>query len=121
MAGRKPRPYPTPDRRSDPPLPAFCPTCAAPILVGWINENVIAVDAPTLNLVGEVNALLAGLRTYEVSGFGIARRLAEIIKMIPSPVITDVHRQHRCGIPPVRDDEKGIPRPTPHYGFTPPF
>jgi hypothetical protein len=110
------------EARSTVPVAAACPSCGARILIGWLGEaRVLALDAEALSLLGETQALIAGLATYEVSGFGMIRRGAEAIKYVPQPVVTDIHREHRCGTKPIEGAEKRIPKPAKYWGDDPPF
>jgi hypothetical protein len=113
MPGRKRRPYVYPSHlRHRAPRNGTCRSCGTRILVAYYDAMPRYWDRPALTPVGELDALLRGLRTWHVVGTEVYQRRAHSITEEPAPIYGDIHRDHKCGIPqPAGVAVKEIPKP----------
>lgn len=98
-----------------------CTKCAAVVMVGLDDDKVAApvrVDPPPLTPLGEVQVLMAGGHTFDLTytsrGYRIDPRRAARITAHPagSRDGTDVVAGHRCGQPPALSAGSRISRPS---------
>lgn len=79
--------------------PMACPRCRRPVFKGTVDGEPRSIDQTRLSQAGELLALLAGCRTYQVVGFSgshlFRRRPFHIEQGVPSH--GRIHADHRCG------------------------
>lgn len=93
-------PYRHPGTYTRAPRPGRCRGCRKPILSGWYRGDPITLDRASLTPLGELAALLLGLRTYHAVGSNLYRRGAHTIRDEPNPSYGGIHRAHHCGKTP---------------------
>lgn len=81
------------------PTRGVCGRCRAPVLGGWFDALEIRYDDAPLTPIGELYALLQGLRTFQLCEPHVYRRRADMIRTVPTPALGIVVREHGCGKP----------------------
>lgn len=103
-----------------------CRDCGAVVLACYVRGVMTRVEPMHVNLVGEAVAVLAGLRTYEISRVGdgkMSRRNAGMIRE-GLPRWGWIHPEHRCGMdwaPEGYRDSRTVAVPVVYNGASPPF
>lgn len=88
------------------PTQTACPSCGAPVIAA-LEGRVglpVAADPVSLTPLGELQALTAGLRTFEHWHDGLGRRSAWLISRCPAgrdQAANPIRPEHRCDGPPL--------------------
>jgi hypothetical protein len=81
-----------------------CVHCRADTYAGWFDALPIQYDRHSLSQIGELTALLRGLRTFVLIDGHTHKRKGFSIREHPFPSFGELIREHRCGTP-IQDNE----------------
>ena len=119
MTATQPALFPVEARPLDAkPTPAEteCPSCGAPVIAALVDRVMpaVAVDPVALTPLGELQALMAGRRTFDHWHEGLDARTAWTIARCPADPDHPVRPEHRCGAdPPEHYPQSVQPAPDP--------
>lgn len=81
------------------PKRARCGFCRRDVFSGYASGIHTLYDIYELTQVGELEALLRGLRTYHANHPNFDRRTAFMIRNYPKPRMGFIVREHYCAVP----------------------
>lgn len=81
------------------PRQRHCRRCGAAVIAALADTLTVAVHPTPTTVAGELAALLAGARTYQVWGSSMSYRDHWVIRAaVNHPDVVDVHVAHSCGM-----------------------
>ncbi|MBO0879943.1 MAG: hypothetical protein J2P17_06160 [Mycobacterium sp.] len=80
-------------------MPSALCRCGLPVRRFLYNAMPLYLDDMPLTELGELDAVLNGVKTFSVYGSNLIRRTPAEIEQFPNPIGGQILREHRCRVP----------------------